>query len=110
MTLNGKVDQIKDIGYLCDLYDPSGLNIELLQHTFESNFDPNKVAAIMDRNKYKDILGMIYLSNQRSDQYGFTLYFLGYDNGDSETMPNPDSLEAVENREWQNMMKLDGKG
>lgn len=121
----GEPSQFKDIGYLCHLSDADGFTIELLQHHFESNFDPKKVAAVMEKDKYPmgskqvvvgqitlrisdverslhfygEIMGMKYLSKQPVDEYAFTLYFLGYPD-DDEKMPNSEDLEAVENREW----------
>ena len=99
-----KPGQFMDIGYLCDLYDPSGFNIELLQHSFQSNFDGNKIDDLMNTDKYKlgsnevsvtnitlrvsdikkslffyeTIMGMTYLSKQPVEKYGFTLYFFDF--------------------------------
>ena len=47
---------------------------------------------------YKNVMGMDYLSRQKVDPYGFTLFFLGYCD-DGETLPNAE-VDAVENREW----------
>ena len=124
----GEASQFMDIGYLCHLYDPAGFNIELLQHTFESNFDKEKIQSMINKNKYKlgsnevtmsqitlrvcdieqslffyqQIMGMTYLSRQAVDIYGFKIYFLGYPMNENETemMPKPNDLDAVENREW----------
>lgn len=120
-----KASQFRDIGYLCHLSDPSGFGIELLQHTFESNFNAKAIANIMDKEKYilgsnevsigqvtlrvtdidksiqfyEKTMGMQYLSRQKVDPYGFSIYFLGYPD-DGQKLPNPDDIDAVENREW----------
>jgi catechol 2,3-dioxygenase-like lactoylglutathione lyase family enzyme len=109
--------QFQEIGYLCHLKDSAGFSLELLQDTFEKNFvkpaerpemtlgQPGKIGQITIRSSnidktlalYEKILGMKMLSIQEVSQYGFTLYFLAYTD---ESPPNPDDLNAVDNREW----------
>ena len=108
--------QFRDIGYLCHLKDPTGFNIELLQHDFAENFrsapaDPrwplggvSTLGQITLRIKdpalslpfYCALLGMKLLSRQEVSFCRFTLYFLACCN---EQPPCAD-LDAVENREW----------
>ncbi len=107
--------QFRDIGYMCHLSDPAGLQIELLQHDFEGN----RPAAAGDASRplgggarigqitlrsdgdtalpscYGD-LGLRCLSVQPVRDLGFTLHFWSFS---QDTPPHPD-LEAVANREW----------
>lgn len=111
-----KPRQFEDIGYMCHLADPEGFSIELLQHRFLNNRnpeagDPNKplggdarIGQITLRTTniesalafYRDQLGMRLLSIQPLKAYGFSLYFLAF----TEEQPPNANLEAVENREW----------
>ncbi len=109
--------QFEDIGYLCHLEDPAGLQIELLQHTFEGSpagvrtrgsrrTDPLAEATLGHVTlrtadpegaiAYYEGLGMSLVSRQPVSRYGFVLYFLA---PWVEPRPRPE-LEAVENREW----------
>lgn len=109
--------QFGDIGYLCHLQDPEGFPIELLQHSFESNFVPSPILEhrplgseatlahitlrVTDAKQhlhfYATVLGMKLLSIQEVESYGFTLYFLAFTN---DIPPVPSDLRAVGNREW----------
>ena len=106
--------QFRDIGYLCHLRDPEGLQIELLQQGFEGNHSDAgaghpiadqatlahltlRVTSIEPAAKYfGETLGMRLLSVQPVPERQFTLYFYAWS---AESLPNPD-LAAVENREW----------
>lgn len=108
--------QFLDIGYLCHMQDPSGNNIELLQHSFQGNKPKTMIDDAyslggqpgfgqitlrvkdpeVSRAFYEDCLGMRLLSRQQVEPYGFTLYFLACCD---EWPPNPD-IDTVENREW----------
>lgn len=109
--------QFKDIGYLSHMADPRGFSIELLQETFEQNFErldpvtdlalgqPGIVGLITLRCSdikrslqfYQTGFGMKLLSIQPVSEYGFCLYFLAFTDDEP---PVPDDLESVENREW----------
>jgi catechol 2,3-dioxygenase-like lactoylglutathione lyase family enzyme len=103
--------QFQDIGFLVHVTDPEGNTYELLQHTFERNFqgphtlNPVTVGQITIRTHkrdatlefYRKTLGMTLLSVQPVKEYGFCLYYLTYT---SDKPPNASDLEAVENREW----------
>jgi len=111
-----KPTQFRDIGYLCHLADPSGYNIELLQHDFAANFctarvDPQcplgsipTLGQITLRIKdptpslhfYCTLLGMKLLSRQVVSPYRFTLYFLAC----SDEQPPDADIDAIGNREW----------
>jgi len=94
----GSASQFKDIGFLAHLKDRCGLTIEMLQHSFQNNFQPStpkhdlalwqqpirigqvtlRVHDIEANLKfYRDLLGLKLLSIQAVTEYGFTLYFLG---------------------------------
>lgn len=107
--------QFRDIGYMCHLSDPAGLQIELLQHDFEGN----RPAAAGDSSRplgggarigqitlrsdgdtalprcYTG-LGLRCLSVQPVRDLGFILQFWSFS---QDTPPHRD-LEAVANREW----------
>ena len=109
--------QFQEIGYLCHLQDPDGHTIELLQHHFAANHQPQPADpqyTLQSRptlgqitlrvkdieatlNFYRDQLGMKLLSRQVVDvPYRFTLYFLAY----TDESPPHEDIDAVENREW----------
>ena len=111
--------QFKEIGYLCHLVDINGFTIELLQHTFQNNFDSSKT-SLMDSSPigqpavlgqitfrcidmkevydfYQDKCNMKLLSVQDVSEYGFCLYFFAFT---SEDPPDAQDLSSVANREW----------
>ena len=106
--------QFRDIGYLCHLRDPEGLQIELLQQGFEGNHaDAGSGHPVADQATlahltlrvtniegaarfFGETLGMRLMSVQPVPERQFTLYFYAWGR---EALPNPD-LAAVENREW----------
>jgi predicted enzyme related to lactoylglutathione lyase len=110
----GAPRQFQDVGYLTHFQDPEGFTIELIEHWFKGNrpdtqhdtsrlgggaclnlltLRTNDIAPIREECR---TWGMIPLSVQQVNGYGFTLHFFAFTD---ETPPNPD-LEAVENREW----------
>uniref|UniRef100_A0A7M5XIT5 Glyoxalase/fosfomycin resistance/dioxygenase domain-containing protein n=1 Tax=Clytia hemisphaerica TaxID=252671 RepID=A0A7M5XIT5_9CNID len=113
--------QFEKIGYVSHVCDPLGYTIELLQHSFEENFQalkgveraflgqphstPVMFGQITIRCKdaesscdfYSKVLGMKLMSIQPSINYPFTLYFFAYTDLNP---PNTDDLRAIENREW----------
>ncbi len=108
--------QVGDIAYLCHFYDPDGYCIELIQHKFLRNHQPEadnpnfKLGtypsfllityrvkdAKASLNFYTELLGMRLLSKQTVEAKGFTLYFLAHT---ADELPNP-NVEHVGNREW----------
>lgn len=117
-----KPTQFLDIGYLCHLQDPAGCSIELLQHGFQGDeqeivgddrhpIGGQATLAHVTLRSNKEIfpkiqewctetLRMQLLSVQPVKPFNFTLYFYGWPNDEDEPMPQPDDLEAVENRPW----------
>ena len=102
--------QFRDIGYLCHLRDPDGLNLELLQHDFGKPL-PNDSAVlpelriahvtlrIADPQASLDFyqnLGLKLLSIQPVVPHRFTLFFLA----DTQEAPPNNDLQAVSNRPW----------
>ncbi|EEQ99754.1 conserved hypothetical protein [Perkinsus marinus ATCC 50983] len=111
--------QFKDIGYLAHTEDPTGYNIELIQHQFERNFSEEYAASLKDdrsplgqqtgiglltlratnaeRSKdfYTKVLGMSLLSSQYVSD-AFDLHFFA---DTIEKPPNADPW-SVDNREW----------
>lgn len=108
--------QVGDIAYLCHFNDPDGYCIELIQHKFMQNHQPEadnpnfKLGthpsfllityrvkdAKASLNFYTELLGMKLLSKQTVEAKGFTLYFLAHT---ADELPDPD-VEHVGNREW----------
>ncbi len=106
--------QFRDIGYMSNINDPNGFNIELLQQGFEGNAKsvpqghPIGGQAILAhitlrvtdissaQHFFEETLDMRLMSVQPVEDYGFRLYFYSWSD---EELPNPD-LEAVENRAW----------
>ncbi|MEX0286730.1 MAG: VOC family protein [Paracoccaceae bacterium] len=106
--------QFRDVGYLAKFTDPEGFSVELIDHHFQGD----RPATALDETLLgggahlslltlrssditaiePDILdwGMVPLSVQPVEPFGFTLYFYAFTD---ERPPNPD-LNAVENRTW----------
>jgi len=125
----GRGDQFVDVGFLHHVRDPAGFAIELLQTTMEGNEKErrerveantatagsrffgakNSASPVLGQittrasNKeatlkfYTETLGMKLIAIEDVSQYGFELYFLAFTD---ENPPNPEDLNAVENREW----------
>jgi catechol 2,3-dioxygenase-like lactoylglutathione lyase family enzyme len=111
-----KPSQFLEIGYLCHLRDPAGLEIELLQQGFEGKHETvhgdrhpiggqatlaHITIRVSDLEKTKawcvETMNKRLMSIQNVELYNFTLYFYTWSD---EELPNESSLEAVENREW----------
>ena len=108
--------QVGDIAYLCHFDDPDGYCIELIQHDFLKNHEPEpenpiyrlgtcpSFLLVTYRVKdpltslrfYTELLGMRLLSRQVVEAKGFTLYFLAC----TEESPPHFDVEHVDNREW----------
>lgn len=109
--------EVKDVAFLCHLYDPDGYCIELIQHHFVKNAKPTPVDEnfalgsktvfllvtyrIKELEKsltfYKEKLNMKLYSVMPVRTRGFDLYFLS---SICEKLPNEQDLLALENREW----------
>lgn len=97
--------QFMDIGYLAHVQDPDRNAIELLQIDAPQQKSPCavgqislRVADIEKSVAFYTNLGMKTIAIMPVKTYGFTLYFLAY--GGDDTPPNPQDLEALENRQW----------
>ena len=108
--------QVGDIAYLCHFNDPDNYCIELIQHDFQQNHQPEAndptyqlgtrpgflliTYRVRDAEAslafYTELLSMRLLSKQSVEARGFTLYFLAYT---ADELPEPD-VEHVGNREW----------
>ncbi len=107
--------QFKDIGYLAHFKDPEGFTIELIDHAFDGeqsagHIDKTKLGGgahlnlLTLRTENIEVMrgactawGMVPLSIQPVDGYGFTLYFFAFTN---DVPPDCNNLHAVENRPW----------
>ncbi|XP_057310849.1 uncharacterized protein LOC130648746 [Hydractinia symbiolongicarpus] len=113
-------EQFFDVGFVAFIKDPNGYSIELLQHTFEENFQPyTGEVGCLDQPKtrlpcigqithetraikptydfYTNVLQMKHVcEEQPGNKLAFTLYFFTY----TEEEPVNKILSAVENREW----------
>jgi predicted enzyme related to lactoylglutathione lyase len=106
--------QFSDVAYLAHFTDPEGFEIELLDHWFKgdrpsNNIDTKSLGGGPHLNlltlrthdidqviKAAKSMGMVPMSIVPVPDYGFTLYFYGYE---PEQPPSPD-LYSVLNRTW----------
>ena len=103
--------QFKNIGYLVHFKDPEGFSIELIDHAFIGErciepVDQNKLgggahfnlltlrtASIEKARQICVAWGMVPLSIQPVEDYGFTLYFFAF----TDELPPSSDLQAIEN-------------
>lgn len=110
----GTPRQFQDIGYLAHFKDPEGFTIELIEHWFQGQRQPEAIEPdtfgggahlnllTLRTTNIDNIIrqccnwGMKQLSIQPVESHGFTLFFFAFT---QESPPSMD-LQALENREW----------
>ncbi|MEO1474153.1 MAG: VOC family protein, partial [Pseudomonadota bacterium] len=106
--------QFRDVGYLAKATDPEGFVIELIDHWFQGDRPDTPIdETLLGGGAHLSLLtlrtadiasverevlswGMVPLSVQPVDPFGFTLHFYAF----TDERPPNDDLTAIENRPW----------